>query len=372
MATVNERLHDESVAHAVDLVRYSNGEVRRLIALLNRVDADLAAQLLVALERLPAGEANVERIDALLDSVRRLNAQVYAQFEQELTGALRQVAGYEAGYQLELFRSVIPPQVVSTVGLAQVSAEQAFAAAMARPFQGRLLREWAQGIGEARMARIRDAVRMGYVEQESVGQIVRRIRGTRAQNYADGLLEIDRRGAEAVVRTAIGHTAGYTRGEFYSANSDLVASQQWAATLDTRTSEVCRVRDGKRWTCVDHKPIGHKLEWLGGPGRAHWQCRSTAVPVVKSWAELGIDLPEVPASTRASMDGQVAEDVTFGAWLKRQTASRQDDVLGATRGALFRRGGLTIEQFYNDKGRHLSLDDLRRKDAEAFARAGVQ
>lgn len=372
MASVNERLHDESVAHAVDLIRYSNGEVRRIIALLNRVDADLAAQLLVALERLPAGETNVERIDAMLQSVRALNAQAYSAAGQELTQALRQVTEYEAGYQLELFRSVIPPQVVGSIGLSAVNVEQTFAAAMARPFQGRLLREWAAGIEEARMVRIRDAVRIGFVEQESVGQIVRRIRGTRAANYADGLLEIDRRGAEAVVRTAIGHTASFAREQFYSANTDLVKSEQWAATLDTRTSEVCRVRDGKRWTCVGHKPIGHKLEWLGGPGRAHWQCRSTAVPVVKSWAELGIDLPEAPASTRASMDGQVAEDVTFGAWLKRQTAGRQDEVLGATRGALFRRGGLPIEAFANDKGRWLSLDELRAKDAEAFRRAGLQ
>jgi len=373
MASVNERLRDESVRHGVALQQYSNAEVARIVAMLNRADADLAAQLSAALERLPGESFTVERIEAMLGSVRALNAEAYARVGRELEGALRQLAGYEAGYQLELFRSVIPPQVSASVGLAAVQVDQVYAAAMARPFQGRLLREWAAGIGEARMARIRDAVRMGMAEQQTVGDIVRRIRGTRAQGYADGLLEIDRRGAEAVVRTAISHTAGYVREQFFADNAALVKAVSWTATLDTRTSEICRVRDGKRWTCaVPHKPIEHKLEWLGGPGRAHWQCRSAAVPVTKSWVELGLDLPDVPASTRASMDGQAPADQTFGAWLKRQPAGRQDEVLGATRGALFRRGGLEIEQFANNKGRWLTLEQLRERDAAAFKRAGVE
>lgn len=372
MAAVNERLQDAAVSHAVDLQQFGNGLVARIIATLNRSDADLVARLQAALDGLPASAASVERIEALLASVRALNLQAYQQIERELTAELRALAEYEAGHQLALFQSVIPPQVVTRVGVAAVNVDQVFAAAMARPFQGRLLREWTQDIGEARMVRVRDAVRMGFVQQESIGQIVQRVRGTRARAYKDGLLEIDRRGAEAVVRTAVGHTASFTRDRFFEGNADLVKSQVWTATLDSRTSEGCRIRDGKQYEPVSpYKPIGHKLPWLGGPGRLHWQCRSTAVPVVKSWAELGLDIGEARASTRASMDGQVPEDTTFASWIKRQPAARQDQVLGATRGALMRRGGLDLDRFYNDKGRMLSLDELRERDAAAFKRAGL-
>lgn len=370
--SVNERLQDATVSHAVDLQQYTNGLVSRIVALLNRADADLMARLQAALDGLPASQATVERLESLLASVRALNLAAYQVIERELTAELRALAAYEAGHQLQLFEATIPPQVVTRVGVAAVNVEQVFAAAMARPFQGRLLREWAADIGEARMVRIRDAVRMGFVQQESISQIVQRIRGTRVRAYKDGLLEIDRRGAEAVVRTAVSHTAGFVRDRFYEGNGDLVKAQTWTSTLDTRTSEECRVRDGKQYEPASpYKPIGHRMPWLGGPGRAHWGCRSTAVPVVKSWAELGLAIDEAPASTRASMDGQVPEETTFAAWIKRQSAERQDQVLGPTRGRLMRAGGMALPDFYDNKGTYLSLEELRRRDAAAFRRAGL-
>jgi hypothetical protein len=369
--TANSRLHDAAVDHAVDLVQYQNGIVRRIIALLNRVDSDLIVRLTDALEGLPASSATVERLDALLTSVRELNARAYRDAGQELTDELRRLVDYEAGYQLALFQSAIPPQVAASVGLAAVQAEQVYAAAMSRPFQGRLLREWARDIEADRMRRIRDAVRMGFTEQETIPQIVRRVRGTRARGYADGIIEIDRRAAEAVVRTAVSHTAGFTRDRFYEANDDLVKAVQWTATLDTRTSEGCRIRDGLRYTTTEHKPIGHSIPWAGGPGRLHWQCRSTAVPITKSWRELGLDIDDFSPTERASMDGTVPADQTFAGWIKRQSASRQNEVLGETRAKLMRDGGLPLDRFYNDKGRYLSLDELRAKDAKAFARAGL-
>ena len=373
MATVNERLQDAAVSHAVDLQSYGNGVVRRILALLNRADADISTALAQALERLPASEFSVERLEGLLLSVRALNAQAYAAVGQELTAEMRRLAEYEAGHQLELFQAVLPPQVVAAVGVAAVNVEQVYAAAMARPFQGRLLREWAGSIEADRMARIRDSVRMGYVQQEPIAQIVKRIRGTKARGYSDGIIEIDRRNAEAVVRTAISHTAGFTRDRFMEGNTDLVKAQVWTATLDSRTSPTCRPRDGKQYQPVSpYKPIGHGFPWLGGPGRAHWNCRSTAVPVVKSWQDLtGVDLPEFSPSERASMDGTVPADLTYAQWLKKQSAARQDQVLGATRGALFRRGGLEMDRFYSDKGQFLSLEALRARDAGAFRKAGV-
>ena len=371
--TVNAELHDATIGHQVDLQQYTNGVVQRIIALLNRTDADLFARLSAALEQMDPASFTVERLDSLLQSVRALNVQAYQEVGRELNTVLREFAAYEAGWQQQLFSSTIPPQVQATIGVASVNAEQVYAAAMARPFQGRLLREWASSIEADRMARIRDSVRMGFVQQETIQDVVRRVRGTKAKGYSDGIIEIDRRNAEAVVRTAVSHTAGFTRDRFMEGNSDLIKAQVWTATLDSRTSEVCRPRDGKQYQPVSpYKPIGHSLPWLGGPGRAHWNCRSTAVPVVKSWRELtGVDGLEFSPSERASMDGAVPADLTYGQWLKRQSAARQDQILGPTRGALLRRGGLEVDKFYSDKGVYLTLDQLRERDAAAFRKAGV-
>ena len=70
MASLQTELYDATVRHSIDLVRYSNGVVRRIIALLNRVDIDLAEQVARAMERLPASAFTVARLDAVLKDVR--------------------------------------------------------------------------------------------------------------------------------------------------------------------------------------------------------------------------------------------------------------------------------------------------------------
>lgn len=370
MISVNDRLVSEAISHAVDLDQYGTGVVRRMLALLNRVDADLFARLTAALGNLDAESFTVERLESLLMSVRTMHAQAYLQLERALTSELREFVATEWGYQQQLLPSVGVPL---SFGTGVATAEQVYAAAMSRPFQGRLLSEWASGIEAQRMTRIRDAVRIGYVENESVQQIVRRVRGTRAAGYTDGLIEIDRRHAEAVVRTAVQHVAATAQDRMIEANLDLIKAVQWHAKLDTRTSEKCRVRDGLLYTPDTHKPIGHKVPWLSGPGRSHWNCRSLAVQMLKSFEEVtGIaGVGEIPVGARASMDGALPADLSYSQWLQKQSAARQDEVVGPTRGALMREGKLPFDELYSRRGEMLTLDQLRERNGAAFKRAGV-
>lgn len=356
MATVNEVLLDQTVAHQIDLVYYSNGVVRRMIALLNRTDPDLYAQLTAALERLPSESYTVQRLESMLESVREVNAQAYARLSQELQTELRALTEYEAGYQQDLFRSVMPVQV----SFASVDAAQVYAAAMARPFQGKLLSEVLENIEVSRAARIRDAIRIGYVEGQTIDQMVQRIRGTRALKYTDGLMQTDRRNVEAIVRTAINHTANFASDSFFAANASLIKALRWTSTIDGRTSEVCRARDGKLF------PIDS-----GPRPPAHFNCRSKMTPVTKSFRELGLDIDELPASTRASMNGQIPADMTYQEWLSKRPADFQDEILGKTKGKLFRDGGLTLDRFVDRNGKSYTLDQLRARDSAAFSRAGL-
>jgi hypothetical protein len=367
MPSVNELLLDAEISHQVNLAHFSNGVVRRIIALLNKVDPDLVAQLTLALDQLPAESFTVERLEQMLFSVRVLNARAYRLMGEELRKELQALTVHEIGFQFDLFRSTLPARI----DVASVSAEQAYAAAMSRPFQGRLLSEFLTGIEADRATRIRDAVRMGYIEGQSIGEIVQRVRGTRARGYSDGIIEIDRRHAEAVVRTAVSHTAGVARDKFNGANGDLVKAEKWLSTLDTHTTEMCRIRDGLKYTPGAHKPIGHSIPWLSGPGRLHWCCRSTSTQVTKSLRELGIPMDDFTPSERASMDGAVAADTTYAQWFAKQSAARQDEIVGPTRGALYRRGGIAFDKFYNDRGVYLDLEQLKERDAAAFERAGV-
>ena len=296
--SVNSRLQDGEIGHQVNLQRYSNQVVRRFIALLNRVSADLAAQLYIAIQALEdAPSVATERLDSLLFSVRTINARAYQAAGLELKAELLALTKYESGFQAQLFRSELP----TLVSIAETNVEQVYGAAMSRPFQGRLLSEWASSIEETAMTRVRDAIRIGIVENQTTAQIVRRIVGTKAAKYSDGAMEIDRRSAEAVVRTAVSHVAAFTRDRFYVANDDLIKSRIWSSTLDIRTSEGCIVRDRKEYTNeVNPKPIGHSIPWLGGPGALHFCCRSSSIGVTKTFREMGIDMDELPTGTRAS------------------------------------------------------------------------
>jgi SPP1 gp7 family putative phage head morphogenesis protein len=361
MATANDKIVDAAISHQIGLQRYGTGVVRRVMALLNRVDADLFAQMVIALEKMPPESFTVQRLDQLLVEVNRLNAEAYKAAGEELDKALLELAGYEASYQHKMLQSVLPAQVAEALTLATVPANQAYAAAMARPFQGKLLREALKDVEAAKAIRIRDAIRMGFVEGETISQMVRRIRGTRALGYADGLMEIDRRGAEALVRTAVNHTANYARQAVFEANSDVVQEWQFLSTLDGRTTITCASLSGKTF------PIGS-----GPQPPRHWNCRSTAVPVLTSaWEALGLSKSDIEPSTQASMDGQISGDITYGQWLKGKPAAFQDEVLGPERGKLFRSGGLTVDRFTDSKGKVYTLDELRKRDAAAFEKAGL-
>jgi hypothetical protein len=111
MATANEKLLDASTLHAVRMERYKNGIVRRLIALLNRTDADLLAKLETAIEKIPANALTVERIDKQLKSVRELNAEAYATINKALDAELKDLSRYEVTFQQDLFKRIIPAKL---------------------------------------------------------------------------------------------------------------------------------------------------------------------------------------------------------------------------------------------------------------------
>lgn len=354
MATTPTGLFDATTRHSIYLTRYSSGVANRMVALLNRVEPDLMAQILVALDRLPPESFTVERLEAVLSSVRGMTADLYRAIRGELLSELRQFADYESAFQARMLSAAAAQSSVE-VGFASASAEQVYAAALSRPFQGVLLREALAGVEEAMAKRIRDAIRIGFVEGETIARIVRRIRGTRAAGYADGLLNRSRQDIAAMVRTAVAHTANAARQQTYEANSDIIEEWLFVATLDMRTTITCASLSGKRF------PIGK-----GPMPPRHWNCRSTSIPLLPGQEKL--------FGTRASVDyrgddpkgKQIDANTTFSAWLRRQPAAVQDEILGARRGRMFRTKEIEVDRFTDSKGKVYTLDELRRRDASLF------
>ena len=363
--SVNDRLQDETIAHGLYVTRYGTGVARRMVSLLNRMDADLAAKLLVLLDGKRVDTYSARRLASLLAGVRDLNHQAYDPVNDALARELTRYVEYEAGYQLDLFSSIIPKQILRHVPLQSIAPEQVYASAVAQPFQGRLLKEWGRKLESDRLEKITNAVRSGFLQGETVEQIVRRVAGTPQRNREDGVINTSRRDLAVVTRTAVNHMAATARQDFALANSDIVKAKQWSSSLDTHTSQWCIIRDRKLYS-LDGKPLGHVVPYLRGPGKIHFCCRSGEILLTKSWEELQIASGVLSSATRASMDGQVPAQTSYADWLTRQPYARQEQVLGVTRAQMLRNGKITVPEMFTDAGEFLTLDELRRVDASAF------
>lgn len=213
---------------------------------------------------------------------------------------------------------------------------------------------WARQIPQIRQ-RFADQMRLGIARGETVDQLIDRVRGKDAQGEEQaipGLMNIARRNVEALVRSSLISVANKTHLEVYGRFANITKGIMWVSTLDTRTSDICKALDGKTWD-NDLNPIGHKMAFPGPT--AHWNCRSTQVPVLKSWEELAREaggdtelaktLDKVPEGTRASMNGQVPQTEKYGPWLKRQPDEVQRQALGARKYRLFKEGTVkTMEE----------------------------
>jgi hypothetical protein len=138
MPTVNEAIADLEVRHQVGLQRFGTQIVRKIIALLNRVDADLVAQMQKLDPTSVAPSFKQARLEKLLEAVRVINRDAYALLQKELTGELTGLAGYESEFQTRLIGSQLPIEW----DIVTPAAEHLRAAVVAQPFQGKLLKEW--------------------------------------------------------------------------------------------------------------------------------------------------------------------------------------------------------------------------------------
>jgi hypothetical protein len=271
--SANEALRARGVAHAVYLERYKSSLWKRIAALLDKADADLVAQL----QKRAARSALTEyRLELLLAAVRDLNAAAMKRFRAALREELRGLAGYELDYQLRALRDAVPPGLETRVEFVAPAARTVYAAAVTKPFQGRLLRDWARGLERSRYEKAAAAIRLSVIEGEPIALTVQRLRGTRARRYQDGVLAVTRREAEAISRTAINHVVTKARDTLFAENDDVVKGVQWVSTLDARTcwspEAPVLMADGS-WRPIGDVRVG---DWVIG-GASGAPCRVAAV-----------------------------------------------------------------------------------------------
>lgn len=385
MPTLNQDLQFLITDRAIILERIKDGMRQDVFAMLK----DLERQLITDLDAnnpLTARRTAFQqrRLQALLKQTRSSINAYTGKVQRVMVRNLKKVANTEAQYIL----NEVNAQVGVDIATVQLSAEQLKTIASDTIVQGAPSKAYWQKQARDLQLRFEREIRQGMLRGETVDQMVRRIRGTRAAGYTDGIMSISRREAEALVRTSTQTAANQARLSTYENNQDVINGVQWSATLDKRTTLICMSLHGKIWdydTDGNLKPRGHDKEFPGPT--AHWNCRSTQIPVVKSFKELSKDgairtggrrtdyqtafeknlktqgmapekIAQAKFNARASMDGQVARDMSFDAWLNSRTAGVQNQMLGKGRADLFRAGKISTNDLINQRGRPLRLSEL--------------
>lgn len=337
--SVNEDAFDLLVSHRLALLRYEAGTARDLAFIYEQAFDDLNAALDAARKKAASSGSlftrDVERIQAALIEltarIREVNRVASLTMSERLSEVGEAERDFHAG------------RLSREIGVSFTAVPEAtVAAAIRAPIGGgRWTDRLAVDLLEVHDA-LREVVARGIAGGGSMDRIAEVI------GEATGIQEVYRNRLVAIARTEVQRVANDVALASYIENADIVGSVEWLATLDSRTCLRCAPLHATVYPLEAGRPVG-----LPARPPLHPRCRCFLAPVVRPYSEL-LGTPKRPPS---DYTGRPALDTTFDAWLKRQSAATQTEVLGAARRELWLAG--TPLGAFVDAGRVLRLGELR-------------
>jgi SPP1 gp7 family putative phage head morphogenesis protein len=388
--------------NAIDLNRYSNSVARRVINAYNDIIIDSVNQLRTIDDL--AAPVKAARLRGILAQLKASLATWAGDASELMVPELQGLAELQSAFVADQLRRALPignrdavrtveispqfAQSVVTTDPTQLNvvalSDDLFAAvegaeALARQAgtgvfnltaargatitlpNGRTVEKTFRGIAIDQAERFSQVVRQGLLTGETTQSIVKRLIGTLQFGEALSFKQLMAKGGQAtaisngqimtLVRTSINQVANTASMQVYEANQDITKKYRYVATLDSRTSSICAALDGREFG-YGKGPVPPQ----------HFNCRSTTVPVITS-SLLG---PSTVAK-RASADGPVPINTSYGEWLKDQPLKVQEKVLGKDKVPYFNRlaekhgAKDAMARLVRDDGSELTLEQLRKR-----------
>lgn len=336
---------DQATRHQLMVQRYAKMVEGQSAEFVDRAMAAVSAALSTEqLDRLSASKLRV--LTSELDAVVK---GIYAEMGVSVVDQMGAFADYEAEFTLAMLSDNATAELVAAQGSVIRSALSDTLIDL-QPGQQATIRAALSQFGAKKSRDIVRTIRDGHLAGETSQAVT---------NKVAEMAPLHKAQAGSLTRTIVNRVSSVARDNVFIANADILDGVEWVSTLDNRTSLTCAGLDGKVFP-VDSGPRPP----------AHWGCRSTVIGVVK---------PEYDAlkgdgnrpSVGANGAAQVSGSTTYGQWLKRQPAAFQDEVLGKTKAALFRRGGLSIDAFTDRLGQPYTLERLKQLQPLAFEKANL-
>jgi len=350
MPSVNDKIKNKTLEQSIELQRLEAGEKRKVVKKIQALEKKIIAMLLAS-DLLSSQKKQViqSKLKNLLKDTQLLVETAYNSIALEQTALLASLA------------SLIEKQATNTLNVSlgtkytqtQMSKTQLNEISKTL-IQGASSAEWWERRGVAFQNKFKDTVRDGIVKGLGSMEIARNLEGDKRFKKRNGAFIASYRSAELLVRTSIHAVANQARVATFEANNDIIRAIEWVSTLDARTTIICQVLDGLIWDINTLKPMGHNKAYPGSS--AHWGERSAQVPVVKKYDK---SMKDLPAGTRASMDGQVSAKLDYEDWLKTKSKAFQKKVLGTKRFELWKDGKIDFSDLTNQNNKPLRLDQLK-------------
>ena len=233
-----------------------------------------------------------------------------------------------------------------------------------------------RGIAKNQQDILATNIRAGVFSGESTAEIARRMAGRLDFDKIGNARQIAAAGGQSIkvaahqiqtiVRTSVNQVQNQASQAVYAANSKVAPKYEYVATLDSRTSGICKRLDGR------------KFEYNKGPTPPqHFNCRSTTVPVVdyeglskrKGFEDLKPP-PKGKVVTRPTGEGtgRVPQDTQYGDWLLGQDKKLKVKTLGNEQKVRYFEklakkegsGQKAIRKMIREDGSERSLADLQK------------
>ncbi|ENR2979763.1 minor capsid protein [Acinetobacter nosocomialis] len=354
-----QALLDALVSHQAYLYRLSSTEINNLLTQFDSLSNEMISKLRDLLDDLSdaektalmSGQYTTPALKEVRTMVQTWQASVASGLLESFTVSATALAVYEATYQAKtLAEKAIEPNGKTLLSKAKKV-----------PLSGGVLLDsiFARIADDTRQ-RVEQVIRDGLSKDQTNQQIIQRIKGRKALNYQDGLLDQSRSQIATMVRTARSHVSNVALNETYTAIG--VEYVKFIATLDSRTSKICMGYSDK----VYKKDEPHPVPPL------HPNCRSILIPVSD---DSGKTIGMRPFNNKVNGEGEIGvvdSNTTFKGWFDKQDAAFQKSWLGPTRYKLFKEGKYSLDKFIDPlTGQPFTLAELKKLDEEMFKRLGL-
>lgn len=352
---ISDKLADKTIAHEIGLMRVEAKEKKKILSILIGLEKEIKKELykykgIIYIQDPP----HKKRLEKKLISIKSMIKTNYQNIYKSQQILFKELVEYEWKFAQSSIYNTIGISVNATVP----SIELLKSLAKDTLIMGSLAKDkWAIQANSL-YTKVSDQIRMGLLLGEAPAQLSRRI--------APGVTGAARRNATALARTSFHGVVQRARFESYQELEDVIKGYQWLSTLDGRTSLICISLSNNTWNLA-YKPIMGTSKPFPGHPPLHWNCRSTLLPLIRSFKELALSpeiggkIKELPKSTQSSLDGYVASDMTYLDWLKNQSYVMQKKVLGSNRRRLWVDGKLEAKDLIDQSYRPLTLKELKNR-----------